>query len=153
MEDKRLLRSEKAALIILICLEVLTDDCDEDLSRRIEDKAQWKADVKQVKEGLARLVDNALKTLNMDQMVNLKKISKDYELRLYPKLTPTSGNIVVDKETLRTLIDASQEKCVDCFKSEAESRSCKLQRLLSVLIPMESYDTNLCAFNNREWMD
>ena len=152
MEDKRLTRVQKSALIILICLETLTDDCRDDLAGRVENMEAWAEKAGKAKETLHSMVDDIIQTMAPEQLQHFKKTARDYELRLMPRMTPWSANMVVDKETLRTLIDAAQKQCVDCFKTEAESRNCKLQKLLATLIPMERYeDTGLCVFNNKEW--
>lgn len=149
--DNRLTRIERTSLIVLICLETLANDCESDLGGRIPDREAWTVSAEKAKAELGKMISMVLATLLPEQLQHLKKTARDYELRLKPKLTPRDSNQVLDKETLRTLIDAAQAKCTDCFKSEAESRNCKLQKLLAILTPMPSYDTGLCVYNNREW--
>lgn len=150
MED-RMTRTERTDLIILICIETMLTDCAESLSGRVGNKPEWDNAILTARGCIKLMVDSVLATMNAEQLEHLKKTSRDYEMRLKPKLTPIDSNMVVDKETMRTLIDAAQYKCTDCFKSDRESRGCKLQKLLSVLIPMKKYDSGLCVFNNREW--
>lgn len=152
MDDKRLTRVHRSALIILICLETLTDDCEKDLEGRMDDREAWAEKARSAKAILHGMADDIFRTMTEEQLRYLTKTARDYELRLTPRMTPETGNMIVPKETLRTLVDAAQNRCVDCFKTEAESRGCKLQRLLAMLIPMDNYeDTGLCVFNNKEW--
>ena len=151
MEDKRLTRYERSALVMLICAETIVGESAGDLLKRMESHPEWEGTVEKVRAGMKWMVDAALSTLSEDQLHHLSRTARDYELLLKPKLTPRGGNVVMDKETLKKLIDAAQEKCTDCILTEEESRGCALQKIMAILTPMPTYDGYLCVYNNREW--
>lgn len=151
MEEKRLTRYERTALVMLICAETIVKDAVKDLHRRMEAKDGWDENAETACGCLKSMVNSVLGTLNEDQMMHLKKTAYDYEIRLKPKLSPMDTNMVLDKETLKTLIDAAQEQCTACVMDAEECRECKLQRILSMLCPMPHWDTVSCPYALAEW--
>ena len=151
MEDKRLTRGERTALVMLACAENIVHEAEKDLQRRMGEQPEWIQTAHDVRKKLDWMVDASFGTLSPEQLLHMKATARDYELRLKPKMTPAENNTVLDKETLRTLIDAAQVKCTECFNTELESRNCKLQKVLAMLCPMPKYEGEFCVFNLAEW--
>jgi len=98
------------------------------------------------------LLEQVRLTIPEDQRRSLVRTAKDYEIRLTPKFTPASHNVVVEKEDFRKLVDAAQVKCRECIDDCDECRKCGLFKLLAVVLPLDSYEgTMLCPYNMAEW--
>ena len=110
-------------------------------------------------EMLDSLVENSLKLLEQVRLTiperqrrSLARTANDYEIRLTPKFTPATHNVVVEKEDFRKLVDAAQVKCRECVDDCEECRKCELYQLLTVILPLDSYDgVMLCPYNMAEW--
>lgn len=110
-------------------------------------------------ELMDRLVKDSMELLTQLRMtvperqrMSLANTARDYEIRLTPKFTPSTQNVIVQKEDFRKLVDAAQIKCVDCVDDSMECRKCELYQLLTVVLPLECYDgTMLCPYNMAEW--
>ena len=99
-----------------------------------------------------RLLDMVRETIPERQRRSLARTAADYEIRLTPKFTPMSHNVVVEKEDFRKMIDAAQVRCRECVDDCDECKKCDLYQLLTVVIPLDSYDgTMLCPYNMAEW--
>ena len=152
-EDARELRRyEKTCLTFLTnAVSALTESKD-DLKDRI-------AMIDGGPEMMERLVTDSLELLNQVRMtiperqrINLINTAKDYDIRLVPKLTPGSNNVIVQKEEFRKMIDAAQVKCRDCVEDCDECRKCELYQLLITILPMDTYEGSmLCPYNLAEW--
>ena len=111
------------------------------------------------RERLDRLVEESLDLLEDVRMTipekqrrSLARTAQDYEIRLTPKFTPSTHNVVVEKEDFRKLIDSAQVRCRECVEDNEECRKCDLYQLLTVVIPLDSYDgVMLCPYNMAEW--
>ena len=105
-------------------------------------------------EKLDRLANESLELLNEirrtipeRQRISLVNTGKDYEIRLAPKLTPNSTNVVVTKEEFRTLVNSAQARCKECAEDNESCRKCDLFQLLTVVLPMDDYKWhNLCPY-------
>ena len=98
------------------------------------------------------LLDEVRLTIPENQRRSLARTAQDYEIRLTPKFTPSTHNVIVAKEDFRKLVDAAQVKCRECVDDSDECRKCDLFQLLTVVLPLDSYDgTMLCPYNMAEW--
>ena len=110
-------------------------------------------------EKLDRLVEDSLDLLNEvrltipeNQRRSLARTAMDYEIRLTPKFTPSTHNVVVEKEDFRKLVDSAQVRCRECVDDSEECRKCDLFQLLTVVLPLDGYEgTMLCPYNMAEW--
>lgn len=144
-------RQEKMALTFLTSTVSALMDAKADLKDRLE-----KLGLVEKLDALAAeamdLLTEVRTTIPEKQRVNLMNTSRDYEMRLMPKMTPTKTNVVLQKEEMRTLVDAAQVKCLDCTETFEDSTKCNLCALLKTILPMDSYGgTYLCPYNGREW--
>lgn len=91
-------------------------------------------------------------TIPERQRKSLARTAQDYEIRLTPKFTPSAHNVVVEKEDFRKLVDAAQVKCRECVDDCEECKRCSLYQLLTVVLPLDSYDgVMLCPYNMAVW--
>lgn len=98
------------------------------------------------------LLGRVRETIPERQRMSFARTAKDYEIRLVPKFTPMTHNVVVEKEDFRKLVDAAQIKCRECVDDCEECRKCDLFQLLTVVLPLDSYEgTMLCPYNMAEW--
>ena len=152
MIDGRLNRNERNSILMLVCTEAVLKTVMVDLEKRLGHIPSGVEKLKKATELVTEIDSGILATISKEQRSNLSKTGRDYELRLVPKMTPMKTNVVLDKETLKALVDASQAgECMMCVKTAKESRNCKLHRLLVVLTPMPHYEGELCPFNNVGW--
>ena len=147
-----LTRNEKASLQYLAHAVSAMVGAKDDLKDRL-------SKVENGQDRMAYLADESIKLLTEVRMTVPEKQRKsmmnttmDYEIRLVPKFTPTSHNVVVMKEDFKKLVDAAQVKCRDCTLDNEECRQCELYQLLVTTLPMDSYEgTFLCPYNMAEW--
>jgi hypothetical protein len=99
-----------------------------------------------------RLLNEIRRTIPERQRHSINNISKDMEMRMVPKATPSKTMVLMQKEEFRALVDAAQIKCRECTDDNEECKNCSLYLLLLVILPMDRYDgTFLCPYNARDW--
>lgn len=146
-----LTRQEKMTLTFLASAVSTLMDARADLKNRLE-RIEMYDRLEKLAADAMDLLTAIRVTIPEKQRINLMNTSKDYEMRLTPKMTPTKTSVVLQKEEMRTLVDAAQVKCEDCTDTFEESAKCKLCILLKTILPMDSYEgTFLCPYNAKEW--
>lgn len=99
-----------------------------------------------------KLLTEIRRTIPEDQRVSINNISKDMEMRMVPKMTPSKTTVLVQKEDFRQLVDAAQVKCRECTDDSEQCKACGLFKLLKNVVPLERYDgTFLCPYNMAGW--
>ena len=99
-----------------------------------------------------KLLTEIRRTIPTDQRVSINNISKDMEMRMTPKMTPSKTTVLVQKEDFRQLVDAAKVKCRECTDDSEQCKVCGLFKLLKVVVPLERYDgTFLCPYNMAGW--
>lgn len=78
---------------------------------------------------------------------------QDMEIRMVPKMTGMTQNVIFDKDLAKGLIDAAQEKCHGCVEDGNGCRNCALYKVLEGIIPLENYDGMICPYAVSEWED
>jgi hypothetical protein len=147
-----LTRNEKTSLQFLAHAVSALVAAQDDLSERLDRIENGQGRMKAIADESIQLLTEVRQTVPEKQRMNLVNISKDYEVRLVPKFTPSTHNVVVQKEDFRELVDAAQAKCKDCTLDNEECRKCKLYQLLVTVLPMDHYDgVFLCPYNMAEW--
>ena len=145
-------RNEKIALMFLMNATSAIQDSVSDLKKRLEKIDGGEQMMKDLAELSVNLLTEIRRTIPENQRVSLNNVSKDMEMRLVPKATPSKTTVVVQKEDFRSLVDAAQVKCRECTDSNEESRECGLCKLLKVVVPLENYgSTFLCPYNMAGW--
>lgn len=99
-----------------------------------------------------KLLTEIRRTIPEDQRMSINNISKDMEMRMVPKMTPSKTTVLVQKEDFRQLVDSAQVKCRECTDDSEQCRACGLFKLLKVVVPLDNYDgTFLCPYNMAGW--
>ena len=145
-------RPEKLSILFLMnTVSSMMDSRDElrDRVSRIEGGPEMMDTMCEVSE---KLLTEIRRTIPEKQRHNINNISKDMEMRMVPKATPSKTTVLMQKEEFRALVDAAQEKCLLCTDDSEECKACKLYQLLTVVLPMDRYDAgNLCPYNMAGW--
>ena len=152
-EDARdLTRNEKSSLTHLMNATSSLNEAKDDLAERLKMIDGGPELMDQLAAGSVKLLTEIRMTIPERQRNSLANTAKDYEMRLVPKFTPSTTNVIVPKEEFRNLVDAAQVKCVDCMEPNENKHRCELFKLLQVVLPLEAYDTTfLCPYNRAEW--
>lgn len=145
-------RGEKLSILFLMNTVSAMMDSREELKDRISRIDGGQEMMNAMCDTSERLLTEIRRTIPTDQRHNINNVSKDMEMRMVPKATPSKTTVLIQKEEFRTLVDAAQVKCSDCTDDNVECRKCKLFRLLTVILPMDRYDDSfLCPYNARDW--
>lgn len=145
-------RKEKQSLTFLMNMVSGLVYSKDDLSERLERIDGGKEMMEALADGGQKLLTEVRKTIPEPQRKSINNTALDYEMRLVPKLTPIGQNIIIQKDDMRTLVDAAQIKCRECVDSDEESRQCPLFQLLVRVLPLDSYEgTMLCPYNMAVW--
>lgn len=143
---------EKTAILHLINQTSLLIEARRDLADRaqmIEGGAEM---LQQVCETSEKLLEEIRLTIPEKQRATINNITRDSEMRLVPKMSPTVGHLLIDNEDYRELVDAARAKCHGCADTPEQAKRCGLYRLLLNILPLDSYDTAfLCPYNQPEW--
>ena len=152
-EDARdLTRNEKSSLTHLMNATSSLNEAKDDLAERLKMIDGGPELMDQLAAGSVKLLTEIRMTIPERQRNSLANTAQDYEMRLVPKFTPSTTNVIVPKEEFRNLVDAAQVKCVDCMEPNENKHRCELFKLLQVVLPLEAYDTTfLCPYNRAEW--
>lgn len=142
---------EKTCLLHLTNQTTLLVDAQADLAERMKMIEGGPEMLKTVAEVSEKLLTEVRKTIPEKQRRTLNNVNLDYEMRLVPKMTPTSGKVLVHEDDFRQLVDAARHKCTDCADTPEEAQKCKLYQLFLNILPLERYDTILCPYNEAEW--
>lgn len=145
-------RPEKLSILFLMnTVSAMMDSREElkDRVSRIEGGTEMMNTMCEVSE---KLLNEIRRTIPTDQRHNINNISKDMEMRMVPKATPSKTNVMMQKEEFRALVDAAQEKCILCTDDNEACKQCNLFQLLTVILPMDRYDVgHLCPYNMAGW--
>lgn len=148
----RLSRTEKMGMILLAHAATSLDDLQTDLSDRLGMVENGTERLRKLSHDVDGLLDDLRVTMPENQRRHLQNTAMDYEMRLSPKAQPSTTNVLMEKEEFRELVECARVKCMDCTLDDSECESCKLFRLLTVVLPMDDYhDGMLCPYNLAGW--
>ena len=149
---ERLLRSELTAVRMLLASLSSAAYAKEDLQKRLECVPDGNRRYRMALGGLKAVCDDLIGTVTRQQAWQLYGTMKDFEMRLVPKLTPMSENILLTKQQGKDLIDCARWKCAGCVEDGESCRKCKLYKLLEATTPLEDYgDGLICPYSLAEW--
>lgn len=148
----RLKRMEKIAILHMMYAATILDELQEDLRERFA-MINGAADrLKTASETIDGLIKDVRVTVPMNQRVNIENTASDYEIRLMPKLTPSTNSVVMTKEEFRVMVDSARTKCRNCADDDTECEKCELYKLLTSVLPLDDYhQTYLCPYNLGKW--
>ena len=145
-------RREKLSILFLMNTVSATLDSREELKDRISKIDGGPEMMETLCEVAEKLLTEIRRTIPTEQRHNINNVSKDMEMRMVPRATPSKTMVVMQKDEFKALVDAAQAKCHDCVDDTEECRKCELYRLLTVILPMDAYDVgNLCPYNMAGW--
>lgn len=148
----RLTRTEKMAMLQLAYIATVFEELQTDM----KDRLGMIDDGSLRMNGLAvesdQILNDLRMTIPMNQRMSLQNTAMDYEMRLAPKLTPMSTNVIMDKDEFKEIVDIARTKCHDCTEDSNTCTKCRLFKLLTSILPLEDYDGGLlCPYNLGEW--
>ena len=124
----------------------------DDLKDRLECIPDGNRRLRMAVGGLRAVCDDVIGTVSKAQAKQIYGTMRDYELRLVPKLTPASVNIMLTKEQGIELMDMAREKCHGCVEDGESCRECRLYKIFEATTPMDDYgDGLLCPYSLAEW--
>lgn len=149
---ERLLRPELIAVRMLLASLSSASYAKEDLQKRLECVPDGNRRLRLALGGLKAVCDDLVGTITSQQAKQLLGTMKDYEMRLVPKLTPLSENILLTKEQGKDLIDCAREMCNVCTRDGHTCRECRLYKLLEATTPLDHYgDDIMCPYSLATW--
>ena len=148
----RLTRIEKMAMLQLAYVATVLEELQNDLGDRLEKIDQGAEKMHVLASGSDEILSDLRLTVPMNQRMSLQNTAMDYEMRLTPKLTPMSTNVIMDKDEFKEIVDIARTKCHDCTEDSNTCIKCRLFKLLTSILPLEDYDGGLlCPYNLGEW--
>lgn len=148
----RLTRIEKMAMLQLAYVATVLEELQTDLKDRLEKIDQGAEKMHVLASGSDEILNDLRLTVPMNQRMSLQNTAMDYEMRLTPKLTPMSTNVIMDKDEFKEIVDIARTKCHDCTEDSNTCTKCRLFKLLTSILPLEDYDGGLlCPYNLGEW--
>ena len=116
-------RPEKLSILFLMnTVSSMMDSREElrDRVSRIDGGTEMMDTMCEVSE---KLLTEIRRTIPEKQRHNINNISKDMEMRMVPKATPSKTMVLMQKEEFRELVDAAQEKCLLCTDDKSARRA------------------------------
>ena len=107
-----------------------------------------------VVQGLKDITDDVIGTIPVGQCRQLRNTMQDMEIRMVPKMSRMSQNIILEKENAKALIDRAMERCRGCVEDGEKCRECGLYKVLEGFLPLDTYGNGLlCPHSISEWID
>ena len=97
------------------------------------------------------VLEDLIGTMTVTQCRQVRNSQGDMVMKLQPRLSPNSTNVLWEKEIARGLIDVAREKCRDCVEDGKSCMQCPLYKLLEAISPMQEYSDLQCPYALSEW--
>jgi len=151
---ERLNRGEFEAVRCLLGALSYTAHAKQDLQKRLECVPGGRQRMAMVLGGLRAIADDVIGTVPRGQCKQLRNTMSDMEMRMVPKMTGMSQNVILEKDHAKALIDIAMERCRGCVEGAEEGRKCPLYKVLESFLPLDSYENGmLCPYSRSEWSD
>jgi len=149
---ERLRRTELIAVKLLLAHLSTAAYGQEDLAERLECIPHGKARYRLALGALRSVVDDLIGTVSKAQCKQIMGTMRDYEMRLVPKATPQTSNIVMTREAGVELMELAREKCHGCVEDGEGCRKCRLYQILEATTPLDDYgDGLICPYALAVW--
>lgn len=149
---ERLNRIEMQSVRMMLAALSVAAYAEKDLNKRLECVPAGNQRMKMAEGSLRSVINDLVGTISRSQCKQIYGTMKDFEMRLLPKLTPGSTNVLMTKEQGMELMDCARWQCHSCVKDGEEARRCKLYQLLESTTPMDDYGDGLvCPYALAEW--
>lgn len=143
---------EKSSIMHLINQTSLLAEAKDDLTDRVEMIEGGPEMLRTLCETSEKLLDEVRLTIPEKQRLSINNVTRDSEMRLVPKMTPSNGQMLIGKDDFTELIDAARTKCHDCADTPEEAKRCKLYKLFLGVLSLDRYnDTYMCPYSQPEW--
>jgi len=153
-ECERLNRGEFEAVRCLLGAVSYTAHAKDDLQKRLEMVPHGRQRMAMILGGIRAISDDLIGTMPRGQCKQIRNTMNDMEMRMVPKATPMSQNVIFDKDVAKELVDAAMERCKGCPKGPEDGEKCPLFKVFESFMPLETYDNGLlCAYSRLEWED
>lgn len=154
-ECERLRRSEMEAMRCLLGAVSYTATAQDGIKNRLSTMIpDGQARMDELIKGMRSLLGDLVGTVPSLQAKQLQNTMKDMELRMVPKLSGMTHNVILEKDVAKGLIDAAMEKCHGCVETNETCKQCRVYQVLEATTPLEEYDNGLiCAYSTSEWED
>ena len=123
---ERLNRIEMQSVRMLLAALSVAAYAEKDLADRLDCVPYGNRRMKMSVGGLRSVVNDLIGTISRSQCRQIKGAMNDFEMRLVPKLTPGSTNIIMTKEEGKDLLDCARWRCQACTEDGESCRSCRL---------------------------
>ena len=145
-------RQEKMSILLLMNTVSAMLDSRDELKDRVSRIAGGTELMDTMVDSADKLLTEIRRTIPENQRVSINNISKDMEMRMVAKMTPSKTTVLVQKEDFRQLVDGAQVKCRECLDDSEQCKRCGLFKLLKNVVPLETYEgTMLCPYNMAGW--
>lgn len=152
--EERLNRGEFEAVRCLLGALNYAAHARDDLKRRADMVTDGKARMAALVDDMRAFTDEVLLTVPTGQCRQIRNTMMDMEIRMVPKLSPMSRNVVLEADVAKELIDIAMERCRGCVEDEKSCRKCALYRVLEDFLPLENYENSLlCPYSRAEWQE
>jgi len=150
---ERLRRPEMMAFRMLLALLSTSSYAKEDLEQRLECIPNGVKRFRLAHAQLSAICNDLIGTISAAQARQIYGTMKDFEIRLVPKLTPGSTNVIFTKDECKELMDVAREKCHACAEDGESCRECRLYKLMTAMVPLDDYNTLICPYSMTDWED
>jgi len=151
---ERLNRGEYEAVRCLLGAVSYVAHANEDLQKRLLSIPSGKQRMAMLLGGIKAIADDLIGTIPVGQCKQIRNTMCDMDIRMVPKRTPMSQNVIFEKDIAKALVDAAMEKCRSCAKGPEDGRMCPLYKVMESFMPLETYDNGLlCPYSRLEWED
>jgi hypothetical protein len=149
---ERMRRTELCALKMLLAHLSSAAFAQEDLKDRLDCIPNGNQRMRMAVGGLRAVCDDLIGTITVAQAKQIRGTMNDFEIRLIPKLSPNSQNVIMTVDVAKTLLDYARLKCRECTANDNESRNCTLYQFMEATTPLEHYgDGLICPYALQEW--
>lgn len=149
---ERLKRTELVAVKMLLAHLSTAKYAQEDLAHRLECIPDGKARMRLAVGGLSAVCDDLIGTVSREQAKQLYGTMRDYDLRLVPKATPGTANIILTREQGVDLMNIARDRCKACVEDGNSCRTCRLYQILEATTPLDDYGGDMiCPYSLADW--
>lgn len=152
-ECERMNRAEFEATRCLLGAVSYAGHAMDGLQKRLKEYGLWPR-MAMVVGGLKAIADDVIGTTPRNQCLQLKNTMQDMEMRMVPKLTPMSQNVLLEASLAKGLIEIAREQCKGCVEDEKSCLKCSLYKVLVGFLPLDTYNSGMiCPYSLSEWKD
>ena len=150
----RLNRGEFEAVRCLLGAVNYAAHANDDLQKRLMIIPGGQQRMTDTLQDLRDITDDVIGTVPRGQCKQLRNTMRDMEIRMVPKMSPMSLNVILERDTAKALIDIAMERCHGCVEDGMNCRKCALYQVLESFLPLENYENGLlCPYSVAEWQE